>query len=256
MNTPLRTLDTGVNAARWNIAMTAALSELHLTGALADTLRLHSYERSVLLGRHQLLEDAVDRSMCARKGIAIARRITGGGAVYMSPGVLAWDLVVARTAAPSLEDASATVCGAIAAALAELGFAARFRPPGDVLIGEKKVSGSAGWHDGGTMIHQGTVLIDADLEEMAQALKLPWDANTPLPVTTLANCAAHVPSIQAVSDAMSRAIAQAFDRTPVSDQLSAQGIDLTRRLLTEEIGTEEFVEGETEARLQPASLPA
>lgn len=255
MNTPLRVIDTGLNSARWNIAVTAALSELHLAGDMEDTLRLHCYRRSVLLGRHQVLDHAVDRSFCARKAIEIARRITGGGAVYMSPGVLAWDLVMARSGAASLEEASTKVCGAIAAALAGFGFAARFRPPGDVVIGEQKVSGSAGWHDGGSLIHQGTVLIDADLEEMAHVLRMPVAADIPFPVITLAD-GGSTPDFQSVANAVSDAIAQALDRQPVRDRLSKKETDMAARILAEEIGTEEFVEGETPAHAQPASLPA
>ncbi|RUM97089.1 lipoate--protein ligase family protein [Pseudaminobacter arsenicus] len=255
MNTPLRVIDTGLNSARWNIAVTAALSELHLGGSLEDTLRLHCYRRSVLLGRHQLLDDAVDRSFCARKGIEIARRVTGGGAVYMSPGVLAWDLVMARSAAASLEAVSTKVCGAIATALASFGFAARFRPPGDVVIGGQKVSGSAGWHDGCSLVHQGTVLIDADLEEMARVLRMPVAADIPLPVMTLAD-GGSAPDFQSVANAVSDAIAQALDRRPVRGRLSTLESDMATKFLAEEIGTDEFVEGEEPAHSQPASLPA
>ena len=61
-----------------------------------DTIRFHRYERCVLLGRSQIAADAVDRDYCRRRGIAIAHRVTGGGAVYMSPEMLAWDVVVER----------------------------------------------------------------------------------------------------------------------------------------------------------------
>lgn len=255
MNTPLRVIDTGLNSARWNIAASAALAELHLDGAIDDTLRLHRYQPSVLLGRHQLLDHAVDRDLCTRKGIEIARRITGGGAVYMSPGVLAWDLVMARSVAASLEAVSARVCAAIATALAGLGFAARFRPPGDVLIGGQKVSGSAGWHDGGSLIHQGTVLIDTDLEEMARVLRMPVAADTPFPVMTLSD-GGSAPDFQSVANAVSDAITQALDRQPVRDRLGTKEADMASRLLAEEIGTDEFVEGATPTHVQPASLPA
>ena len=141
MTATLRVVDTGLNSARWNIAMSAALSELHLSGSTPDTLRLHLYPRSVLIGRHQMLDQVVDRRACAAKGIEIARRITGGGAVYMAPGVLAWDLVMARGVLGSLPHASETICGAVASALFRMGFAARFRAPGDVIIDGKKSVG-------------------------------------------------------------------------------------------------------------------
>lgn len=257
MTAPLRVIDTGLNSARWNIAVTAALSELHLGGGLEDTLRLHCYGKSVLLGRHQTLDQAVDRDFCVRQDIEIARRITGGGAVYMSPGVLAWDLVLARRTAASLEEVSARIGGAIADALAGFGIAAYFRPPGDVVVGERKISGSAGWHDSGSLIHQGTVLVDADLKEMASALQIPSNGK-PLPVMTLADGTAALPRLEEVADALTVAIAQALGRQPRFDRLSAQEADLALELLAEEIGTEDFIEGEEASRPSAAtmSLPA
>lgn len=253
MTAPLRVIDTGLNPACWNIAVTAALSELHLDGGLEDTLRLHRYEKSVLLGRHQQLGQAVDRDFCLRHGIEIARRITGGGAVYMSPGVLAWDLVIARDRAASLEEVSARIGGAIAGALAGCGLAACFRPPGDVVVGDRKISGSAGWHDGGSLIHQGTVLVEADLEEMAKALRIATAG-----IMTLADGAATMPRIDEVADAVTQAIARALSRQPRLDRLSRPEAGLASKLLAEEIGTEEFIEGDAAFRpsAAPASLPA
>lgn len=246
MTAPLRVVDTGLNRARWNIAMTAALSELHLDGGIGDTLRLHRYERCVLLGRHQQLEQAVDRDFCTRQGIEIARRITGGGAVYMSPGVLAWDLVLARRTAASPEAVSARIGGAIADALAGFGIAAYFRPPGDVVVRDRKISGSAGWHDGGSLIHQGTLLVTTDLEEMATALRIPA-TGAPLPVITLAD-EAGPPCLEEVADAVAAAIIRALGRQARFDRSSTRETELAQELLAEEIGTEEFIEGEAASR--------
>jgi lipoate-protein ligase A len=242
MKATLRVVDTGLNSARWNIAMSAALSELHLTRSTPDTLRLHFYPRSVLIGRHQTLDHVIDRRACAARGIEIARRITGGGAVYMAPGVLAWDLVMARSALGSLPHASETICGAVASALFRMGFAARFRAPGDVIIDGRKVSGSAGCHDGGTLTHQGTVLIDVDLDEMAEVLGLPSDRSASLSVAALCTLAGHAPASAAVSAAVSLAIGEAFGRSLVADAVSERELAVANRLLEEEIGTQAFVE--------------
>lgn len=242
MKAALRVVDTGLNSARWNIAMSAALSEIHLSGSTPDTLRLHFYPRSVLVGRHQMLDQVIDRRACAARGIEIARRITGGGAVYMAPGVLAWDLVMARGVLGSLPHASETICGAVASALFRMGFAARFRAPGDVIIDGRKVSGSAGCHDGGTLIHQGTVLIDVDLDEMAEVLGLPCDRSASLSVAALCALADHAPAPDVVSAAVSLAIAEALGRSLVGDTVSGRELAVANRLLEEEIGTEAFIE--------------
>jgi lipoate---protein ligase len=178
----IRLLRTGVAGAAENVAFTMALAQLRSAGQIPDTLRLYGYRRCVLLGRSQGL-DAIDAVSCAMRDVDIARRMTGGGAVYMAPGVLAWDLVVSRQRFSSLDDASRKICNAVAACLSGLGFPARFVPPGDVRVGDSKLSGSAGWFEDDCLIHQGTLLIDADLAEMSEVLGFDPSA---LPVTTLA----------------------------------------------------------------------
>src|SRR5262245_37187942 len=96
MKHPIRIIDTGLKPARWNVAMTAALADLHDKGRIGDTVRFHRYPACVLLGRSQKAGDAADLACCRREGIDVARRVTGGGAVFMSPHMLAWDVVVDR----------------------------------------------------------------------------------------------------------------------------------------------------------------
>jgi lipoate-protein ligase A len=227
----LRVTDTGLNGARWNVAVTAALAELHATGRIPDMLRLHRYPVSVLLGRSQPLPPAV-AAACARRGAEIARRVTGGGSVAMSPGVLAWDLVTARRW-PSLEAAAATIGGALAAALARPGLAARFRPPGDVLVDGRKVAGTAGLFDGPTLLLQGSLLVDVDRGGMAELLCVPA-----LPVTTLAEVGAPL-----APAALAAAFATALGLPMRPAALGAAERALAARLLGE-IGADAFVFGE------------
>jgi hypothetical protein len=132
----LRILDTGLAPARWNVAMTATLAELRSRDAIGDTVRFHRYPACVLVGAGQDVQLAVDLEYCRRAGIAIARRVTGGGAVYMSPGVLAWDVVLDRAdCGGSLDGVTREVCGGVAAGLSRLGAKARFR------LGAREVEG-------------------------------------------------------------------------------------------------------------------
>jgi lipoate-protein ligase A len=158
MSAPLRVVDSGLNTARWNVAMTAALADLRRDNRIGDTVRFHSYPKSVLVGRHQVLADAIHVDRCKAAKIEIARRFTGGGAVYMAPGALAWDVVMARNALGTRLDRSASIiCEAVASGLSRLGLSARFRPPNDIEVGGRKICGSSGYFDGGTLVYQGTI---------------------------------------------------------------------------------------------------
>ncbi len=59
------------------------------TDSVPPVLRLYQWDRPTLtLGRHQGVEaDNIDLDTCARRGVAVVRRPTGGRAVYHGPGL-------------------------------------------------------------------------------------------------------------------------------------------------------------------------
>jgi lipoate-protein ligase A len=78
-----RIIDTGVRGGARNIAFDAALIDLHNDGHIPDTIRFLQFEPTALVGRHQDLSREIRLDYCAQEGIGLARRITGGGALYM-----------------------------------------------------------------------------------------------------------------------------------------------------------------------------
>jgi lipoate-protein ligase A len=254
MSVPIRLLDTGLKPARWNIAMTAALAELHRAGAIPDTLRFHRYPRSVLLGRNQVPAHEVDVERCCRTGIEIARRVTGGGTVYMSPGILAWDLVADRgRLGLHLDDAAAIILTAMADGLTRLGLAARCNAPNTITIDGRKVCGASGSFEGPSLLLQGTILVDFDLLEMARVLKATPGSPSAVPnVASLSEFLGHVPADGDVVAALTASLSGALGRPIEAGQAGAEEISLADRLLADEIGTEEFVMGPADA--PPATL--
>jgi lipoate---protein ligase len=245
MSGPIRILDTGLMPARWNVAMTAALTGLHAKGRTADTVRFHRYPRCVLLGRSQRAEDAADLDYCRRHGIEIARRVTGGGAVYMSPRMLAWDVVLDRRLfGGSLEVVTQAVCEGVASGLAQLGAMARFRAPNDIEIGGRKVSGSSGYAEGRSGVLQGTVLTGDDADEMAGALRIPA-ALLRSRVTNLGD-ELGVPPLPAIAAAITQGIAEVLQREPARTSPDAEETALCEALLRAEIGSDTFVHGDVE----------
>jgi len=252
MTPTLRILDTGLAPARWNVAMTAALVRLHCAGEAADTLRLHRYPRCVLIGNGQRLAEAVDLAYCRRRGIEMARRVTGGGAVFMSPAMLAWDIVLDRRRhAGGLDDLTRRICEAVAAGLAQLGAAASFAPPNAVTIDGRKISGSSGYVEGRSAVLQGTVLIEDDATEMAAALALP-EADLRQRVSCLAASLGTVPAMAKVQAALVQALAQRLDMRPEPAEPDKAERTLAKQMLDEEIGTDDYVIGEDRHVLEAA----
>ena len=233
MNAPMRFMHTGTATARRNIAITAALADLHRAGDIPDTLRLCRYGRSVLVGQSQLLVEAVDLDECRRRHVEVARRVTGGGAVYMSPGVLVWEVVGSRHRfGAALEDVAGNICSGIAAGLARLAVAARFRPPGDVMVGDRKIGGSSGFVDQRTIVWQGTILVEFDSTEMAAVLKLPpGSASTVAHLTSVAEQLGHVPSPRELEAALLAGLALHWDCCFTPAEMTAEEDRLTKELL-------------------------
>jgi lipoate-protein ligase A len=223
--------------------MTAALAELHARGAAADTIRFHRYPACVLLGRSQDAGRVADPVYCRQAGIAIARRVTGGGAVFMSPRILAWDVIIDRRAwGGDLAAVTRGIGEGIALGLSRLGAIAGFRPPNDIEIGGRKVSGSSGYVVGNSAVLQGTVLVDDEASVMARALRVPQAAIRGN-VTCLAEAIGTAPSLDSIVACISLGLAESLQRKPVIENPSADVIALCEALLQEEIGTEEFVSG-------------
>jgi lipoate-protein ligase A len=243
MKPPLRIVDTGLRPARWNVAMTAALAELHAAGGASDTVRFHRYPACVLLGAGQLMEQAADAAYCREAGIEIARRVSGGGAVYMSPRMLAWDVLVDRaTHGGRLEAVTRTVCDGVGAGLSKLGVEARFRAPNDIAIAESKVAGSSGYLAGRSALLQGTVLVRDDVAAMARALRLP-EAVLRQRVTCLEEEIGSAPALPAIVEGIAQGLAEALAREPIPGQIRRDEAALCEALLRDEIGTDAYVAG-------------
>ena len=251
MASGFRVVDAGRRDGRFNIALDQAMIELHQAGRIPDTIRFIHFPPTALVGRHQVLGREVDLAWCGREGVGVARRITGGGAIYMDEGQLGWALVFHRRTLglAALGDVAQAVCEAVAAGLARLGIEARYRPRNDIEIDGRKVSGTGGFFDGDTLIYQGTVLVDLDPRRMLSALRVPaaklarhGAASAAQRVVTLRELlGAATPTMAQLEDALLAGFGErlglAWHRAALTDAEET----LARRLYDEEIGTDAFV---------------
>ncbi len=236
----LRLLDTPEMPARRNLALTAAL----LAGG-GEVLRLQRFPRCAIVGAHQELAREVDLGWCARTGVEVARRMTGGGAIVMEPGILGWELVLHQRRFPDgLGAAAALLCQGAADGLSRLGIAARFRPRNDIVVGTRKLGGTGGYFDGERLLFQGTVLVAPDLAFMAAALRLPAEK-----LSAAGGFADRLTALQALGctappgPALAEGLAAALGTVLQPDRPTAAELALAARLHDAEIGTDAFVHG-------------
>ena len=246
-----RVIDTDVIGSRANVAFDRAMIDLRAAGTIGDTIRFLRFPASVLIGRHQALQQEVDVAYCRTHGIEIARRITGGGAIYFDPGQLGWSLVFERATLGlrSLESVTRAICEAAAAGLSTLGIEARYRPRNDIEVDGRKLSGTGGFFDGDTLFYQGTVLVDMDFADMAAALRVPASklgkrglASVADRVVTLRELLGDAtPGVQPIQDALLTGFRERLGivttREAVRDDERAAAAAIEREL----IGTDAFV---------------
>jgi lipoate---protein ligase len=244
----LRVIDTELRPPRWNIAMTAALAELHGASEIPDTLRFQRFQPCVLVGRNQDIRREVRLDRCRQKGVATARRVTGGGAVYMDAGILSWEIVAGRRRfGADLDEAAEKICTAVADGLVALGVPARFCPPNAIEAEGRKISGASGYFEGATLVYEGTVLVDFDPRDMAEVLRLP-DAKEGAAlahrVTSIAAILGRAPAVGEVQRALAASISDCFGFRITSEAASDRELALAERLHTVKFGTDRFVLGE------------
>jgi len=248
---PLRVIDSGVIEGRMNIALGQALIERHAAGEIQDTLRFLRFPPTALVGRHQALSHEVDVGFCRANGIGLVRRITGGGAIYLDPGQLGWELVIGRTTlgASNLAEVARMICEAAADGLQRLGVDAAYRPRNDIEVDGRKIGGTGGFFDGDTLFYQGTVLVDMDPQVMVSALRVPraklakrdLDSATQRVVTLRELLGDACPAMARIQQALVGGLAAGLELEPATAMLGPAERDLARELYEEEIGRDDFV---------------
>lgn len=170
-----RLLDTGLRNAAENIALNRALLEARQANEAPNTLRFLQFTPSALLGFHQSAEQELNLDYCAEHGVAIQRRITGGGAIYMDQTQLGWELYLDKNelGTADMQAISRRICEAAARGISTLGVAAQYRPRNDIEVDGRKISGTGGAFDGDALMFQGTMLIRFDIEKMLRVLRIP-----------------------------------------------------------------------------------
>jgi lipoate-protein ligase A len=161
-----------------------AIDEAILLARIHDLVpnTLHFYRRShptVSLGYFQKAERDIALDYCNSNKIKIMRRVSGGSAIYTDDRQLIYSVILKEDLG-SVPESYEKICEAIILGLNIIGVEAKFKPANDILVGGKKISGSAQLRRQDTILQQGTILADADLDVMFKTLKVPEEKFKPL----------------------------------------------------------------------------
>jgi lipoyl(octanoyl) transferase len=199
-----------------NMALDEALMErARRTGE--TVLRVYAWERPTLsFGRNQAARGAYSAPRAAAHGVDVVRRPTGGRALLHHREVT-YSVTAPVTAEP-LRASYARINALLLDGLDRLGVAAALAVPaarapapgvapcfetptaGEVVVGGRKLVGSAQWRDGGALLQHGSILVEDDQTMLASLATLPLP-DVP-PPATLRAALGRVPAAGEVADAL------------------------------------------------------
>ena len=133
----------------------------------ADWFFMWQVEPSVIFGRNQLIENEVNMPFCEKHHIQTYRRKSGGGCVYADMKNVMFSYI---TADNQVGFTFNRYMGMIVNMLQRLGVDASGTGRNDVMIGDRKVSGTAFYKIPGRSIVHGTMLYDTDMVNMVGSI--------------------------------------------------------------------------------------
>lgn len=146
-----------------NLALEEAL--LHRVEAGELILYLWQNERTVVIGKNQNPWKECRTALLAEEGGHLARRLSGGGAVFHDRGNLNFTFLVRETDYDVSRQLSV-----IETACRSLGIPAQRSGRNDLLADGRKFSGNAFCKHEGRCYHHGTLMVDVDMEMVQRYL--------------------------------------------------------------------------------------
>jgi len=127
-------------------------------------------DNTIVVGKYQNTAEEIDQAYVDAHGIRVARRLSGGGAVYHDRGNLNFTFIVDRADAPGLN--FKIFVEPVIQALARFGVHAAFTGRNDLTIDGMKFSGNAQYARRGRLLHHGCIMLDSNLTSVADALRV------------------------------------------------------------------------------------
>lgn len=131
----------------------------------AAILYLWQNENTIVIGKNQDIYSECRADEFKANGGRIARRMSGGGAVYHDLGNLNFSIITVKA-----NDSEQAYLDVILRMAKNLGIKAEFGGRNDVVCNGRKFSGSAVYDDGEKVCRHGTVLVHSDIEKMTYYL--------------------------------------------------------------------------------------
>jgi len=197
MSAEWRLIDTGPLDGPGNMALDEALLACFDPGSSSPVLRLYGWSPPAFsLGKFQRADQVLDLEKCAREGVAVVRRVTGGGCIFHADE-LTYSIICAPghiSGVAGVKESYRRLCGFLVLAYQGLGLDPAFavdanqaaerlgeRTPlcfsgkeeYDITVNGRKLGGNAQRRSRGVIFQHGSIPLKNRLSRMAQFLKVP-----------------------------------------------------------------------------------
>lgn len=198
----------------WNLALEEYVFEK--LDNQEEYFMLWQNDNTIVVGKYQNTAQEINQAFVDEKHIRVARRLSGGGAVYHDKGNLNFTFIVSENEY-GLEFSQ--FIQPVIRALAKLGIKAEFTGRNDITIDGKKISGNSQYVKRGRIMHHGCILVDSNLTNVSEALR-PKEAK--FESKSAKSVASRVTTINACSpDEIS---VELFKKTLVEEVLKGSGV--------------------------------
>lgn len=245
-----RLLKTEDNSAFTNMAIDKAVMVSCSRSKVPPTVRFYTWKPpAISIGYFQSLNEEVDLDACKSLGVEFVRRITGGGAVFHDKE-LTYSIIISESnpkVPKNILESYRRICGAVIKGLKNLWIESKYAPINDIIVNNKKISGSAQTRKSKTVLQHGTVLLDVDVDKMFKLLKVPNEkikdkliADVKQRVTSIKHISDNNVSFNETSNAMKIGFEEEFDIELVNGVLTKEEISLTNKFERECFSTTEW----------------
>ena len=146
-----------------------ALEEYLLRGLKKPAIMLWRNSKSVIIGCNQNASLEINEKFALENDITIARRITGGGAVFHDLGNINYTIISENVQNVGQYD---SFTSDLRGFLKELGIDTTLSGRNDILLNNSKICGNAQAIKGDMLIHHGCILFSTDISKLSGALKV------------------------------------------------------------------------------------
>ncbi len=205
---------------------------------------------TIVVGKYQNTAEEINQEYVDAHHIKVARRLSGGGAVFHDKGNLNFTFIVDQDSNPDFNFSVFVV--PVINALKKFGVNAEFNGRNDITIDGMKFSGNSQYARHKRLLHHGCIMLDSNLTNVADALKVKpakFDSKSVKSVrsrVTTINAQAPSPiSMQEFKDTLKEASMASGELVPYT--LTKQDIEEIQKLRQEKYATWEWIYGQSPA---------